>query len=116
MATTAVSKKRFMAVEKKASSASKRAYGYKRELDKQNTVLGATLAPATGAFVAGALEGMLAPDGELIPGIPASLGMGLVGLGAGALMKNSFLLRAAQGPLSHYIYEMGITTTLSASE
>lgn len=106
MATTAVSKKRYMALEKSKSAASKRAYRYKETLDKQNSVIGATIPVQTGAFAAGALQGMVAPSGDLA-GLPADLAMGLAGIGLGLVTGSPFLMKAAQGSLAHYTYELG---------
>jgi len=107
MATTAVSKKRFMALEKSKTAASKRAYRYKESLDKQNSVIGATLPVQGGAFAAGALQGMLADANGDVAGIPADLAMGLAGIGLGLVTGSPFLMKAAQGSLAHYTYELG---------
>lgn len=105
MATTAVSKAKYTKLEKAKQSASKRAYRYKEQIDKNNSIMG-QLPVQAGALTAGILQSMVADNGELA-GLPADLTMGLGLMGLGLVTGSPFLTKASQGPLAHYTYELG---------
>lgn len=98
---------------KKESSASKRAYNYKRQLDEKTSIMGQTVPVQVGAIGAGALSGVLAPKGDLF-GLDADLVMGIAGVAIGAATGSSFLVTASQGSLAHWSYGIGRSFTSSS--
>jgi|TARA_R100000084_G_scaffold38808_1_gene15598 hypothetical protein len=95
---------------KKENSATKRAYNYKRQLDEKTSIMGQTIPVQVGAIGAGALSGMLAPEGDLF-GLDASLVMGVAGVAIGAATGSAFLVSASQGSLAHWSYTLGRSFT-----
>jgi hypothetical protein len=106
VATTAVSKAKYTKLEKAKASASKRAYRYKEQIDRSNSLMG-QLPVQAGALAAGVLQSMVADENGDLAGLPADLTMGLGFVGIGIVTGSPFLMKAAQGPLAHYTYELG---------